>query len=583
MPYPTKGLLQLSLDALRQDYSPLLIVSVPCMLSKRLPTAPGQRTAQRTAIPFGSRDEREWLAKYFSVPGGPADKPYYMPATGDWVQDQFPGRALQRRRTDFTGKAFYHPDDERWALTGTAARVFNKEVLKGKDPILLVALMAWMWRNREIKTIRGGLSEFIEFLGIDRDGLIGKVYDDTIPKAFEDAGLANEAVSAAGIAELLDSTPPAPLQLDLVPTVTRIGKILAEAHFIVPDGFLKRIVTGWLVGDIVVLVGPTGSGKSRLSTLLGQALHDVLGDRFFNVFMEIGPDYDVSQFLGYQNLSGTFTAGRFATDVLFVGEPTDPRLVVLDEWNLAQIDAYFAPVLSALEARVPMRLPGNWSASEIDPSIRRAQPAIGDGLCTLPEDTFFIATCNSWIDEPETRLPISGPVKRRCRIIAMPNVLEAAFREEGKQGIVDFCNELLAQERARVTDRVKSGLPSVWDTHRASRLAAVESLDNLDARTSNLLVQIAQILLTDKKTAAMFTPGILQDTLLTCAYGDAPDQIRALGEALADKILPQLRGEPNKLEVVVNAAKDLPNAADIRALAETMGAFSTASRLRPFV
>ena len=81
-------------------------------------------------------------------------------------------------------------------------------------------------------------------------------------------------------------------------------------------------------------------------------------ERFFSIFIEVSPDYDIGQFLGYENLAGDFTAGRFAKDVLFAGEASDPRLVVLDEWNLAQINAYFAPILSSIESHLPLRIPG---------------------------------------------------------------------------------------------------------------------------------------------------------------------------------------------------------------------------------
>ncbi len=71
-----------------------------------------------------------------------------------------------------------------------------------------------------------------------------------------------------------------------------------------------------------------------------------------------------------QNLAGDFTAGRFAKDVLFAGEASDPRLVVLDEWNLAQIDTYLAPILSSIESLLPLRIPGRVNLSTMSEDDR---------------------------------------------------------------------------------------------------------------------------------------------------------------------------------------------------------------------
>ena len=80
-----------------------------------------------------------------------------------------------------------------------------------------------------------------------------------------------------------------------------------------------------------------GSGKTFLANSLASAVRSILGaDRVWINKLEINRDVDLAQFLGYENLSGEFTAGRFSVDVLFRGEASDPRIVILDEWNLAR-------------------------------------------------------------------------------------------------------------------------------------------------------------------------------------------------------------------------------------------------------
>lgn len=585
MPYISLELLRSSLKILRRDYSPLLAVSVPCMLGARIPTAGSLSEARRVAKPFGARQEREWLNQYFKPGGGPPDCPYYIPTTGSWVEPQYPGRTLQRRRKDYAGSAFFHPTDETWAFAKQVATVLKREVLKEKPPLPLVALMAWMWRSREIPNVAAGLQQFIADVGFDRGGLLGTVFTDAIPKELMEVDLADAPLSAESIADAIGAASPAPTIPAFATSVETIEAQLRRKNAVLVSGLIRRILGGWLVGDVVVLVGPTGSGKTFLATALADALEVLLGDRFFSVFVEVGRDLDLAQFLGYENLSGTFTSGRFARDVLFIGEPSDPRLVVLDEWNLAQIDSYFAPLLSALETGKAFSLPGKVDLEKLSDAdaARRAQPELERGLCVLPLDTFFLATCNSWADEPETRLPISGPVKRRSRIIPIPNVLEVKFEASGIDGITEVCDAILRQETQAVSGRTGAGRSSVWDTHRDARLKAVSNTAALDAKTREKLLQLAQVLLKDTNTKQYFTVGILRDVLLSCVYADAGQEYAALGEEVSDKVFHQLHGDPKLVEIIVDLCRDVPNAAELRELARRMGGYSGEKRLRPIL
>lgn len=588
MPYVSRELLRAGLAALNQSYSPLVLVSIPCMLSHGVPTCTTAAEAREKGANFGATEERLWLDDYFRVAGGPPGKPYYMPGTGEWVQERYPDRSLQRRRKDFEDSVFFHPTQKMWAFRPDAAEVVSQRLVAAHEPISLVALMTWMWRQREIESLDGALDDFKTSLNLG-SGVFKDVYAEGIPKEFHDAGLSPEPLTDEEIAELLGAAPPPPSIPSLKELIDEIQNKVSEAHFRIGPGLVARIVGGWLVQDIVVLVGPTGSGKTTIARLIVDALQEAIGDdRLISAFLEVSPDYDLAQFLGYENLAGEFTPGHFANESLFVGNATDPRVVVLDEWNLAQIDAYFAPVLSAVESDLPLHLPGRVDMEKLSEDeryqLKLAQPEVHERRWRLPVDTFFLATCNSWSEEPETRLPISGPVKRRCRIISMPNILRSVLDESGRDGLVGFCDDLITQERVAVEQRLLSGSrASVFDSHRSERLKTIARIGDLPEQTVDRLINISRILLEIDQSGTNFTPGILKDLVLACVYAEPGDELAALGEQVADKLLHQVQGDTETLRVLQGETNDLPNSDEINALIERMGGLGGEQHIKPLV
>jgi hypothetical protein len=119
-----------------------------------------------------------------------------------------------------------------------------------------------MWRNRDIPSLQEGLEQFIEDIGLNRDGLIGPVYSPEIPADFSEAGLATTPIDAETLAELIGAAPPPPEFPAVDDAVARLERLLTDAQVLLPPGLIARILGGWLVSDIVVLVGRYRHGRT---------------------------------------------------------------------------------------------------------------------------------------------------------------------------------------------------------------------------------------------------------------------------------------------------------------------------------
>lgn len=104
----------------------------------------------------------------------------------------------------------------------------------------------------------------------------------------------------------------------------------------------------------VILAGLSGTGKTRLTELLAEAVTGNLRSRYR--LLPVRPDWsDPSPLLGYHNaLTGNYIGTPFL-DLLKEAGRTENRdrsyFVCLDEMNLARAEHYLADVLSAMETR----------------------------------------------------------------------------------------------------------------------------------------------------------------------------------------------------------------------------------------
>lgn len=290
-----------------------------------------------------------------------------------------------------------------------------------------------------------------------------------------------------------------------------------DGGYVLPAGLVRRVLTAWMRGDIVILVGQPGTGKSLFANLLGRAMEAVL-DLDAPLVVPIRADFDEAEFIGYERLDGSPEFREFTAAVLQTSDPLESRVVILEEFNLAAVETYLSSVLVAAQDQERLiRLPAG-------------------GEAQLPVDTFIIATCNSYRDEPETRTRVSSPTKRRATIITMPNVLGDRYDADPDSAVLELVLELIVSERQRVQARGLRAAAAQFDGLRLANLDTVEGLDSLSEDVRATLKAVAGAILDTAAGRSWFTMGLLRDVALNIAHADR-DEVAEL-EALGQSVVP---------------------------------------------
>lgn len=535
---------------------PLAVVTIPALLrdSHALDKDP-----VREGIPFGSANETELLNEFFLLPRPPdPDRPWRAPwsASEPWQKRKYPGGGLQRLRTDNAnrGRLFVkipNPGEgakDIWRLTPEA----GPEMMAMETPpkaVRLIDLAIWFGRRRDVENIRQLYDWFVETFDVDRAGLLDTVYLSDIPDGYLDAELQYAPIDELA-PEDLGSRPVAPtIEQPLDEVVGEIENQFTREHFVLAAGLVRRAITAWLRGDIVVLVGQPGTGKTLFANLIGRFMESTFAlDP--PITIPVTSDFDESEFIGYERLDGEAQLRDFAVEVLQTDEPLRARVIILEEFNLVPVERYLSSVLVA--AQQPERL------------VR--MPA---GLTShLPIDAFIIATCNSYRDEPETRTRISSPTKRRATVITMPNVLAVEFENDPDGAVVRLAVDLILNERLKVQSRVAAQDASQFDGIRLRSLETIDSANDLSDAVKMALTDVSASILTTSQGRSWFTLGILRDVAAEIAYAarDEHSEMSALGHAIADKVIHQLRGTHTDIIEFQEACATLPNAAEIAEL-----------------
>ena len=180
-------------------------------------------------------------------------------------------------------------------------------------------------------------------------------------------------------------------QLDLSRLVTALRENLTNPlgePLYYSEHDIRSFLAGMAASKLILLQGPSGTGKTSLPRAVAEALHwesDV-------VSVQAGWR-DRQDLLGYFNaFDGRFEEERFLVALYRAGSPRHvdaPFLIVLDEANLSSMEQYFATFLSALELRDEQHV-------DLAPRRMSTAPERTDGGTRLkiPSNAWFVATAN---------------------------------------------------------------------------------------------------------------------------------------------------------------------------------------------
>src|SRR5574344_277147 len=168
---------------------------------------------------------------------------------------------------------------------------------------------------------------------------------------------------------------------------------------------IRSFIASLTVSRIILLQGMSGTGKTSLPVAFGRFSLSPCS------VVPVQPTWkERSDLLGYYNeFTGRFSETPLLKSLYEAGRSDAPRLIVLDELNIARVEYYFAEFLSLLELPDPSarKLSVAPSGEPNDPS------RLNGGSLALPENVWFIGTANN----DDSTFAISDKVYDRAMVL----------------------------------------------------------------------------------------------------------------------------------------------------------------------
>ena len=215
------------------------------------------------------------------------------------------------------------------------------------------------------------------------------------------------------------------------PPIETIAERVRAGGFTVSELNLRAYHIALQTRPLVILPGISGTGKTRLTRLYADAVHDIAPgqDNPYYLAVAVQPDWhNARDLLGYYNsLTNVYHPTAFLRFLLrAAAEPLQPYFVCLDEMNLARPEYYLAPILSAMETLE--------HTIDLGTPTSQALSAAGETIANplrLPLNLRLTGTVN--IDE--STFPLSDKLLDRANVIELTDVDLAGFRANFREPI----------------------------------------------------------------------------------------------------------------------------------------------------
>lgn len=501
-----------------------------------------------TPIPWGQQQENELLNSFYAPPGAPPEKAFYLPFRSPeselWKNPKYSGGVLQRARTsDNFKEALIHPTPKTWAFSPNYTAVLQSLLPKKADgtpqKIPALDLAAWLYRDVDLPA---DVPELEKRFRKDFKLTDNAEYTALFESNPEDAAgfFFSEVADKEELIRLVGGVPDGPSlgsrsEEELIST---IEKWVNEKELLtLPAGYVRGFYYALKAQRFVVLSGRPGTGKTAFARGFTRALMECFPNSVTEVQVSVSQGFSEADVVGYEKIAGDLAATELTRKLFLSERPRDIYVVILDEMNLAQVDYYFGRLLPAIESDAHVELPGV------------------SGLKPLPADAFVVGTVNSYLEEA-TRLPLSGPVKRRANVIEMPNFLADIVKAGDRSGFGNAVTGLLKQTEVKLRRREESGTASALDVFRKQGLtAALAPGSAVQAGIfADTLWKICGICASSPTTSLTF--GVLQDVIDYTAMAGT-DVMLSLDRQISQKIAPQLNGPASVVRQLVTLIEEL--------------------------
>lgn len=515
-------------------------------------------------VKAGGTEFADLAEKLYEVPGA-GDRPYFDPLTGGWKKSNWPRgsveTSLKRDSTPIRrdGKLTHQgsAENREWMLHDGYVGTLHEYVPAERVPALPFAI----WASRGvampddmdaaglITTLRGELNltaaefdaifdssmaTFPDPLWTDTDWPISDLLE-ALPSPTDVPGIAGAEADDGDQPDLPQAPPP---DSELVANLVKF--LQQDELFEVSEELVRNVLYSLRVDRIAILVGKPGTGKTEFVRAFSNGLARAGGTPVHLVETPVTEETAEFDLIGYRDLAGNYVPSRVMQELNRGNSESDLYVLLLDEFNLATVDAYGAKLISGITNRLAIDLPGSQAAVDAKawyPQSGRWMPHNG---------LLIMATMNSYLEDP-SRKQLSVPIKRRSNLISMPDpVLElvqtTGATDEPPSAFGDLCRMALDQSVRRL--RIRG--TSVIDGSLLEQLAAPVPADVVA-----LLWRLSRKLSVHDEVP--MTLGLIQSILKYIQTSDFADPHTALDVQVEQKVLPVLRGAESLLDEVVTA------------------------------